>query len=616
MNYLNHIFGISNEKKRKLWNNYFFYMREMWKYNHKLLYAQITAPIPNVIYGYMAALIPAYLIQVIQNNSDFRKNIFNLCIYAVIYLLTSIFNNAISQYNYEQFEYLPLHYTKLYSNKVLKIKYDLLMVDDTKTEVNTAWSCAMLGRGISDAINQFSSFWINLFGIFIYGIIIARTNCFILIVSIVTIILSLMILSYARKQHNKNFKEIGNFAKECDYLTHISADSVIAKDLRIFNLSLFVEKKYELALNNIGTIYKKIHQWYTLRNYSDNILTFIRNCVVYLLLAKIYIGDDLSLSTFVFLLGIIASFNQNVETFCRTLMKFNSITNTIDHVQNFMELSEEDERKKGLSDKKFNEIRNGRISIRFDDVSFRYNNSSAYIYEHLNLTISAGEKIAIIGLNGVGKSTLAKLICGLYRPCSGHIFINEIDGERFTRLQRYQLVSALFQGSDFFPATLDENICCSTKQDIDYEKLVKVLKKAGMYDKYISLPEKGRTLVNAQVDEDGVEFSGGEKQKFLFARMLYKNTPIAILDEPTANLDPVSEYSFYVEFSEALVDKTVIFISHRLASTRFCDRIILIENGKIIEEGSHKALMKLQGRYFELFNIQANMYNKYNYLEK
>ena len=248
------------------------------------------------------------------------------------------------------------------------------------------------------------------------------------------------------------------------------------------------------------------------------------------------------------------------------------------------------------------------IKLELKNLSFAYPGSSKLTLEDINVVIQPGEKVALIGLNGAGKTTLVKLICGFYHPTEGEIRINDIPIERFNREEWYSLMAVLFQDAALPAVTLDENLTSQESEEIDRERLENALKLSGFYDVYEKLPEKGRTLLVREVNEGSVDFSGGEKQKMLFARTLYLDTPVVILDEPTAALDPIAENELYLNYGKAMKNRTGIYISHRLSSTRFCDRILLLEHGKIVEEGTHDSLLAGKTRYAELFEVQSRYY--------
>ncbi len=244
-----------------------------------------------------------------------------------------------------------------------------------------------------------------------------------------------------------------------------------------------------------------------------------------------------------------------------------------------------------------------------ENVTFRYPGAEKNLFENLNLTIHPGEKLAVVGLNGAGKTTLVKLLCGFYDPTEGRVTLNGIDIREFNRQEYYKLLCAVYQEFSVLDVTIGENVAQS-REMIDEEKVWNCLEMAGLADFVRGLPEGLNTHVGRDVYLDGVLFSGGQTQRLMLARALYKGGPLLILDEPTAALDPIAESDIYEKYSEMSGGKTSIFISHRLASTRFCDRILFIADGKIAEEGTHEDLLRKKGAYADLYQVQSRYYQE------
>lgn len=288
------------------------------------------------------------------------------------------------------------------------------------------------------------------------------------------------------------------------------------------------------------------------------------------------------------------------------------------------------------------ELREGKtISFTFENVSFSYfveqdgKKREIPVIKDLNLTILAGESIAIVGVNGAGKSTFVKLLCGLLTPSKGRILVNDMDSRLFCKEDYFELFSAVFQKSGFLPVSIAENIMLDVKskrtkgegagnyfqqkkdallygenQKEDINVMWECIRRAGLEEKIKSLPKGADTCLVRQITRDGTELSGGQAQRLLLARALYKDAPVLVLDEPTAALDPVAEHEIYQDYRRMTRGKTSIFISHRLASTRFCDRILLFSDGRILESGTHKELIALGGQYAKMFEVQSQYYRE------
>ncbi len=253
------------------------------------------------------------------------------------------------------------------------------------------------------------------------------------------------------------------------------------------------------------------------------------------------------------------------------------------------------------SDKKFD--------IEFKNVSFKYAGSQEYALKNINLTLKVGERLAVVGMNGSGKTTFIKLLCRLYDPSEGEIYMNDFNIRKYDYKQYLSIFSVVFQDYNLLSVPLGNNIACAETWDV--KKAERLLEEVGFGERYAQMPKKLETPLYKEFDEDGVNVSGGEAQKIALARALYKDAPFIILDEPTAALDPIAEAEIYSKFDSIVEDKTAIYISHRLSSCRFCDKIAVFDKGEIVQVGTHEQLLAdVDGKYYELWNAQAQYYTK------
>ena len=250
------------------------------------------------------------------------------------------------------------------------------------------------------------------------------------------------------------------------------------------------------------------------------------------------------------------------------------------------------------------------ISFEFRDVSYRYEGTEQYALRHLNLTLEAGSKLAVVGLNGAGKTTFIKLLLRLYDATEGVILLNGIDIRKFRRAEYYQLFAPVFQNVEIFAFPMAENVSMKCPDNTNRTRSYACLAQAGMTSKLERLTKGIDTQLLKIFYDDGIDLSGGERQKLALARALYKDAPVIVLDEPTAALDPLAEYQLYRQFNELIGSRSVVYISHRLSSTRFCDHVAMFRDGEMIEYGTHDALLVSGGSYAELFHIQAQYYQE------
>lgn len=445
----------------------------------------------------------------------------------------------------------------------------------------------------------------NLLGFAAYVVLLAAVEPMMILVIALTAACAYFIGKQANRWYYKHREEEAEQEKRMDYLLN-SCGRKTAKDIRIFGLRAWMQELYDKAYSAFLGFQRKSQNRYLLAAVGDLILTFLRNAVAYAYLIGLVLKNGLSIAEFLLYFSAVEGFAawvtgilSNLQTLHRQSLDLSTLRECLDYPEPFR--FEDGE---ALTPEK-----DGEYELRLENVSYRYPGADEDTLKNINLTLRPGEKLAVVGLNGAGKTTLVKILCGFLDPTEGRVLLNGTDIRNYNRRDYYTMFSAVFQNFSLLAGSVAANVA----QDdvvIDRERVKACVAKAGLTEKVESLPEGYETKLNRTVYDEAVELSGGETQRLMLARALYKDAPFVILDEPTAALDPIAESELYQKYHEMTDGKSSVYISHRLASTRFCDRIIMIADGGIGEEGTHEELLHAGGKYAELFEVQSRYYKE------
>ena len=608
MLYMSRVFDDKSRRKYGLISNFVYNMRAAKEWDKKLFWFQILMVIPTVAASLLGVYLPSRLVENLSRQVGIPRLLLEVSVIALVMWACNAASNIAIEYCDLEGSFISSYYAKKFVHKIMDVDYDYLEDEEYQKVSGNAWRVARFGQGVANALTTLPLFLSSLTGVLIYGFLLAGKSVILLLTITASVGISLWLLSIARKKHAQYYEQLQLSSRRDEYVTAQATDSAAGKDIRIYKLLDWFLEKYDVSLKEIGRIYGVIHDWYLLRNLSHAFLQFIMNGLSFGLLAYMLATGEITAAEFVFYIGLVGGFSLYFEQMLRQIMGFNNTSASISYMREFLETQDRGNRGEGLGAEKLAQIRQSPVKLELRGVSFTYPGAEKPTLQNINVVIRPGEKIALIGLNGAGKTTLVKLICGFYHPTEGEILLNDIPIQDFNREEYYSLVSVLFQDSTMLALTLDENLAGQSAQDIDRQRLQEALKRSGFDAVYEKLADGGKSLLVREINKNSTDFSGGEKQKMLFARTLYQDTPLVILDEPTAALDPIAENELYLNYGKSMEKKTSIYISHRLSSTRFCDRILLLEHGEIIEEGTHESLLAGNTRYAELFEVQSQYY--------
>lgn len=386
-----------------------------------------------------------------------------------------------------------------------------------------------------------------------------------------------------------------------NYLVNVMLEERRADDIRIGHLDHFLDVQFGKAMEHFLPMYLDFARFSAITDGKNALLSLLSNFAAYLVIGARALYGVLPIGDVLLYAGSVTRAMSDLQTFLATGSEFDYINSYLSTYEDF--IAQPSMAYDGTLP--IEKRDDGQYEFAFHDVSFSYPGTNIPVLEHVTLSFAVGEKTSLVGRNGAGKTTLIKLLCRLYEPTSGYITLNGIDIRKYSYKEYTQAFSVVFQDFHLFSLPLDENIAAGT--EIDEAALQSSLAKVGLTDHVQQLPQGVRTRLYNN-NGSGVDLSGGEAQRTAIARALYKDAPFVILDEPTAALDPIAEAEIYEQFSQMTAGKTAVYISHRMSSCKFCDRIIVLDHGRIAEDGTHDTLLANHGIYANLYETQAQYY--------
>lgn len=600
-------------KKKKpthsVFSNFAWSLKMLLKYSKAAFF--ITAlfiPI-NIGLRYLEIYLPSLVVSEITNGQTLTHSLLSIGIVMLLIMLGNIIVQALGHIRNSTLGIYRYKMTALVTRKQLSMFYQTYEQKEVRDLANRASNATQMWDGVqplTDIVYNGFGMLENLLGYILFGSVISFASPWLVPILTVAPIVNILSVKAYNKWEYAHRSKMTDLNQKLGHVEELPDDFAAAKDIRIYSMASWLRECYRDLSDQRSKWDRNVVKKSFLSRIADLVVILIRDGGAYALLIHMFYSGKIGIDEFVLYFAAISSFASWVGGIISCWNKANTVSLKLCDFRDFVDYPEYD----GSGIAKAADHMNTVPEIEFKNVSFRYDGAEQDTIHDLSLKIKSGEKLALVGLNGAGKTTLVKLLCGLYRPTSGEIFFNGIPFSDFKREDYYKLISPVFQEIRTAFFSLAETVSGKSTAETDLEKAETCMRQAGLGAKIDALPDGIHTKLNKKVHENGTELSGGEAQKLMLARALYKDAPLLILDEPTAALDPIAESKIYNEFNVMAKNKTSLFISHRLASTSFCDRIILLENGNITEEGTHQELMGANGTYKGLFDIQSCWYKE------
>lgn len=587
-----------------LMKSFVFLLKNCWKFQKGYI---IYAFLYQIIYTLMplgTIIIPKFIIDELTG----KKNVQQIIFWVVVLLLLNLFGGILKTYfQGKMFTSKNNVFNKFQVNiaeKMADCDYEQLENPhflDIKEKAGKFLYAD--GRGFGVVLDDFFNILGQFFVFIGISAILFQFNPIILFIFVGLTFMNVIVEAKVKKIYVEWDMEKAPIERKTSYLLRLVEDFRYGKEIRIYNLKQWLAKKTQQQLQESASFYEKQVNTMNISIYFSVGISFIREVIAYIYSCMEVLNGAISIGTFSMYISAIAQFSQAMDSVLKSAVNikyFSQYSGALEEYLNMPAINSKRGNKKILETS---------YKITFEHVSFIYPGQSEYALHDVNEIIDSNEKIAIIGENGAGKTTFVKLLLRFYVPTEGRILLNDIDYLEYDYNEYLKIFGVVFQDFNMFSFTLKDNVVFDNRKKYTDKEIIELVSQCGIQ---VENEEKFREGINSYINRDfeekGIIPSGGEGQKIALARALYKNSDIVLLDEPTAALDPKAECELYELFNQIVVDKTAIFISHRLASCHFCDRILVFENGKIIEEGTHKDLMEKNGIYAETYNMQANLY--------
>ena len=577
-------------------------IKRIWKLNKPIAISAISViPLAIILYAF-GLYLPPFMLELFEKGEEFSTIVLMIALLLLGQLVFRLIKDIVDSKR-EVMENLS---SRMLNYEFSKKRYDLdqyLLLDPKIQEKMNRAANAAWGNGNRYPI-IIANIAVDILCFFLFSSVIATLNAWIILLLVGGSLINFAANKYKVNRDHRDAEKRDLNAKKIGYISfEVSRDMKYGKDIRLFSLAKFLSDKVKSLIKEHTYYFNKTQVTQTVVTVTASGISLVRDGIAYALLIQRAVSGGISVAEFSLYFAAISQLSNFFSGVIGAWSEMREGALQISDYREFLDIEGKLRRTSGIAPKL--EVP---LSIEFRNVSYKYPEGEKQVLKNVSFKIEAGEKIAVVGLNGAGKTTLTMLCCGLLIPNEGEVLLGGYSVFDYDRDVLYSLFSFVPQNYNLMPSSIAENITVEPEEEWDITKLNECIAIAGLDKKVASLDKGIKTPLNKRYNPDGVELSGGEKQKLLLARAIYRQSPILILDEPTAALDPIAEDEMYRKYNETSKNCTSIFISHRLASTRFCDRIYLLDGMSLAECGTHNELMAQSGKYRRLFDVQREYY--------